>query len=61
MGEYFDLYRGSECVIRGASLREAAEVLDIEMFELAVTVLKYGRCAVGENVAVPSEKSPAPV
>ena len=59
MDERFDLYRGSECVMRGASLQQAAELLNIEMFELAATILEYGRCAVGEFSAVPSKDSPA--
>jgi hypothetical protein len=58
MDERFDLYRGGECVLRGASLRQAAELLNIEMFELAMTVLEYGRCVVGEFSAVPSENGP---
>ena len=48
MDERCDVYRGDECVIRGASLQQAAELLNIEMFELAVTILKYERCKVGE-------------
>jgi hypothetical protein len=55
MDERFDLYRGDECVRRGASLREAAELLKIDTLDLALTVLKYGRCAVGEFSAVPTE------
>jgi hypothetical protein len=45
--------------LRGASLRQAAELLHIEMFDLAEAILKYGSCAVGEFSAVPSEDSPA--
>jgi hypothetical protein len=48
MNERCDVYRGDECVIRGASLQQAAELLNIDMFELAVTILKYERCKVGE-------------
>jgi hypothetical protein len=59
MDERFDLYRGGECVMRGASLRDAAEVLNIEMFEVAMTMLEYGRCVVGEFSAVPSEDRPS--
>jgi hypothetical protein len=59
MDERFDLYRGGECVMRGASLRQAAELLNIEMFDLAETILRYGRCVVGEFTAVPSEDWPA--
>jgi hypothetical protein len=58
MDERFDLYRGSECVMRGASLQQAAELLNIEVFDLAATILEYGRCAVGEFSAVPSRDSP---
>jgi hypothetical protein len=49
-----DVYRGDECVLRGGSLRQAAELLNIDMFELAVTILKYERCMVGEFSVVPS-------
>jgi hypothetical protein len=55
MDERFDVYRGGECVRRGASLREAADVLKIDVLDLALTVMKYGRCAVGEFSAVPTE------
>jgi hypothetical protein len=55
MDERFDLYRGGECVRRGASLREAAELLKIDALDLALTVVKYGHCAVGEFSAVPTE------
>jgi hypothetical protein len=55
MDERFDVYRGGECVRRGASLREAAELLKIDVLDLALTVLKYGRCVVGEFSAVPTE------
>ena len=54
MNERCDVYRGDECVIRGASLQQAAELLKIDMFELAVTILKYERCKVGEFSVVPS-------
>ena len=60
MDERFDVYRGGACVMRGASLRQAAELLNIEMFELAATVLEYGSCVVGEFSAVPSKDSPSP-
>jgi hypothetical protein len=53
MDERFDVYRGGECVQRGASLREAAELLGIDMLELATTVLEYGSCMIGELRAVP--------
>ena len=59
MDERFDVYRGGECVLRGATLRQAAELLNIEMFELAATVLEYGSCRVGEFSAVPSKDAPA--
>jgi hypothetical protein len=55
MDERFDLYRGGECVRRGASLREAAELLQIDALDLALTILNYGRCVVGEFRAVPTE------
>jgi hypothetical protein len=55
MEERFDLYRGGECVRRGASLREAAELLKIDSLDLALTVLKYECCVVGEFRAVPSK------
>ena len=55
MDERFDLYRGGECVRRGASLREAAELLNIDVLDLALTVLQYRRCVVGEFSAVPTE------
>ena len=55
MDERFDVYRGSECVLRDASLRQAAELLNIEMLDLALTTLNYGRCMVGVYSAVPSE------
>ena len=42
-------------MIRGASLQQAAKLLNIDMFELAVTILKYERCMVGEFSVVPSE------
>jgi len=58
MDERFDVYRGGECVIRGASLREAAELLGIDMLELAATVLEYGSCMVGECRAVPCKDPP---
>jgi hypothetical protein len=58
MDERFDVYRGGECVKRGASLQQAAELLDIQMFDLAATILEYGRCAVGEFTAVPSDDGP---
>jgi len=61
MDERFDLYRGGECVMRGASLRQAAELLNIDMLDLALTMLKYGRCVVGEFRAVPSEGQPASI
>ena len=54
MDELCDVYRGDECVIRGASLQQAAKLLNIDMFELAVTILKYERCKVGEFSVVPS-------
>ena len=54
MDERCDVYGGDECVIRGASLQQAAELLNIDMFELAVTILKYERCMVGEFSVVPS-------
>ena len=41
-------------MIRGASLQQAAKLLNIDMFELAVTILKYERCKVGEFSVVPS-------
>ena len=50
-----DVFRGDQCVIRGASLQQAAKLLNIDMFELAVTILKYERCMVGEFSVVPSE------
>jgi hypothetical protein len=59
MDERFDVYRGGECVMRGASLKQAAELLDIEMLDLAATILEYGRCFVGEFSAVPSGHWPA--
>jgi len=59
MNERFDVYRGGECVLRGASLRQAAELLNVETIDLALTVLDYGRCVVGELRAVPSEDPPA--
>jgi len=34
MSERFDVYRGGECVLRGASLRQAAELLNIETIDL---------------------------
>jgi predicted nucleotidyltransferase len=55
MDQRFDVYRGAECVQRAASLRQAAELLKIEMIDLAVTTLNYGRCMVGEFSAFPSE------
>ena len=55
MNECIDLYRRGQCVIRGASLQQAAELLNVEIFDLAVTILKNGRCVVGEFRAVPSE------
>jgi hypothetical protein len=58
MEECFDLFRGDECVSRGASLREAADLLKIDSLELALTVIKYERCVVGEFRAVPSNASP---
>jgi hypothetical protein len=48
MDECCDVYRGEECVMHGASLRQAAELLNIDMFELAVSILKDERCMVGE-------------
>ena len=60
MDELCDVYRGDECVMLGASLLQAAELLNIEMFDLAVTILKHGRCLVGEFKAVPSEDRAAP-
>jgi hypothetical protein len=57
MNERCDVYRGNECVIHGASLRQAAELLNIDMFDLAVTILKHGRCMVGEFSAVPSQET----
>jgi hypothetical protein len=59
MDQRFDLYRGGECVKRGASLQQAAELLNIEVLDLAATILQYGRCVVGECSAVPSEDRPA--
>jgi hypothetical protein len=56
MNERCDVYRGDECVIHGASLRQAAELLNIEIFDLAVTILNYGSCMVGEFSAVLSEE-----
>jgi hypothetical protein len=53
MDERFDVYRGGECVMHGATLREAAGLLGIDMLELAATVLEYGSCMVGEFRAVP--------
>ena len=35
MDERCDVFRGDECVIRGASLQQAAKLLNIDMFELA--------------------------
>jgi len=55
----FDLYRGGEYVMRRASLRQKAELLNINMLDLAIAILKYGRCLVGEFGAVPSEDWPA--
>jgi uncharacterized protein with GYD domain len=60
MDERFDVYRGGECVKRGASLREAAELLGIEMIELATTVLEYDSCMIGEFRAVPSKDPASP-
>ena len=54
MDQRCDVFRGDECVIRGASLQQAAKLLNIDMFELAVTILKYERCKVGEFSVVPS-------
>ena len=45
--------------MRGASLQQAAELLNIESFDLAMTILEHGRCVVGELSAVPSEDWPA--
>jgi hypothetical protein len=61
MDERFDVYRGGERVMRSASLRQAAELLNIDMFDLALTVLQHGRCVVGEFSAMPSEGQPASV
>jgi len=61
MDERLDVYRGGERVTRSASLRQAAELLDIDMFELALTVLHHGRCVVGEFSAVPNEDQPASI
>jgi len=58
MEEGFDLFRGDECVRRGASLREAADLLKIDSVDLALTIMKYERCVVGEFRAVPSQASP---
>ena len=55
MDERLDLYRGSDCVMRGASLQQAAELLNIDMFDVAATILEYGRCHVRELTAVLSE------
>ena len=55
MEQRFDLYHGGECVMRGASLQQAAELLSIDILDLAETILVYGRCYVGELSAVPSE------
>jgi hypothetical protein len=57
MNECCDVYLADERVMHGASLRQAAELLHIEMFDLAVTILKDGRCMVGEFSAVPSEET----
>jgi hypothetical protein len=57
MNERCDVYRGDKYVMHGASLRQAAELLNIEMFDLAVTILKHGCCMVGEFSAVPSEEN----
>jgi hypothetical protein len=35
MDQRCDVFRGDECVIRGASLQQAAKLLNIDMFELA--------------------------
>jgi len=60
MEQRFDVYRGGECVMRGASLQQAAELLSIDILDLAETILVYGRCYVGELSAVPIEnKRPA--
>ncbi|HZO02942.1 MAG TPA: hypothetical protein VFB93_17235 [Burkholderiales bacterium] len=55
MDERLDVYRGSECVAHGASLQEAAALLNIQMFDLAMAIFEYGRCVVGEFSALPSE------
>ena len=57
MNERCDVYRSGECVLHGASLRQAAELLNIDMFDLAVTILKHGRCMIGEFSAVLSEET----
>jgi hypothetical protein len=59
MDQRLDLYRGGECVMRGASLQQAAELLNVESFDLAMAILEDGRCVVGELSAVPSEDWPA--
>jgi hypothetical protein len=59
MDERFDVYRGDECLRQGATLREAAELIGIEMIELATTVLEYGSCMIGEFRAVPSNDAPS--
>jgi hypothetical protein len=56
MDERLDVYRGGECVLRGASLQEAAELLNIQAVELALTILEHHRCVVGEFSAVPSQE-----
>ena len=58
MDERFDLYRGGECVMRGASLQQAAELLNIDILDLATSILHYGHCAVGEFRAVPHQEAP---
>lgn len=56
MDERIDLFLRDQCVLRGASLQQAAKVLNVEMFDLAVTILKNGRYVVGDFWAVPSEE-----
>jgi hypothetical protein len=46
MNERCDVYLADERVMHGASLRQAADLLNIEMFDLAVTILRDGRCMV---------------
>jgi len=55
MDQRFDVYRGTECVMRGASLRQAAELLKIDILDLALSTVDYGSCTVGIFSAMPSK------